>query len=138
MPPTDSTVDRSYLVTDTSVTLDAYAFYSAACDEVIPEGSGNAARPEPGQGIALTVVATSCWQASVQVTNSNGVVVDSFSQTFGIWNRKDGDKERGEVGYLVWTGHQGDSVAPHGTYVWHIRFDFGQSRILPLRALIDW
>lgn len=123
-----------YLVTSGQVTLDDFSFATSACREILPENQENEVKPDPPSPF-LEITATACWNASVRVLDSNGAPVDSFVQAFAIWDRNDGDKDRGEVGYLVWKKKPDRPEWPPGFYTWHIRFDFGEGRVIPLRAL---
>lgn len=139
VPESASTQDNyGALITDTQVVIDDFHFSEAACAELIPEGFAN--RPAPTQLPApmLIVNSTACYRADVTVLDEAQAPVDSFSQVFGIWGQRNGDKERGHIGYLVWDPPDSLShVTPH-TYSWRIRMDFGEGRKLKFRALVDW
>jgi hypothetical protein len=134
----DPYANAGALITDSAVVIDDFHFSEAACAELVPGGFANMPKPDSGQGIALLVNSIACWKADVKVVDSNNAVVDSFTQAFGIFGQRDGEKERGHVGYLVWKpGNHGVTVWP-GTYLFRIRFDFGAGRKLALRALVPW
>lgn len=126
------------LITDSSVVIDEFHFSEALCAEFMPDNFANPPKPDSGEGISLIVTAIACWRAEVVVYDEQDVPVDSFSQIFGIFGQRDGDKERGHVGYLNWKPAERGLNPASGIYLWRIRFDFGSNQRLPLRAWVPW
>lgn len=142
----DPQASAGALITDSSVVIDDFYFSEAVCAEFVQSadsngsdgGFANEPKPDSGTGIALIVTSIACWKAQVIVFDSNEVAIDSFAQTFGIFGQRDGDKERGHVGYLTWKPSERNLNPAAGNYLWRIRFDFGLNRKLPLRAWVPW
>jgi hypothetical protein len=126
------------VITDSIAVIDDFHFSEAACAELIPEDFANRPLPDTGRVPKLIVNSIACYKAKVVIENDTGAVVDSFAQVFGIWGQKDGEKEKGHLGYLIWEPSDSLSALPRQTYSWHITLDFGKSQTLKLVALVDW
>lgn len=120
---------------DTEIVIDDFAFSSAACAEVAPSGSEPADTAGPPVA-RLVVTSTACYAVTAGIEDSLGAPVRTLRARFAIANRRDGDKDRGAVGYLAWDGRDaGGTPAPPGEYLWRLAFDFGSGRALRWRAL---
>ena len=71
----------------------------------------------------------------MKVEDSAGREVAAFERRFDIPGMRDGDKERGETGYLAWDGRdRAGAAVPRGAYLWRIEFRFGAGRSVRFRA----
>lgn len=133
--PSPGLVDEGQLLVDSAVVIDRFHFSRAACDELMAGGPADAGSLPAGSVTRLAVTAIACWSATVKVEDSTGKAVVAFTRRFDIPGRKDGDKERGELGYLAWDGKDaaGNAVPP-GAYLWRIDFFFGSERSIRFRA----
>lgn len=119
--------DPPWLVVDSLVVLDTYGYEEAVCNELIADGT--AANERPSTPWYLQVVATACWKAEIAVVDAAGDTVSTWSAAFGIFDRREGEKERGRQGWIAWDGLGTDGLeAPPGRYLMKITFDFGRSR----------
>ena len=67
--------------------------------------------------------------------DSAGALVRGFDQYFKIFNRNDGDKDRGEPGYVTWDGlDDAGKAVPRLRYLWKMEFDYGAGNVLRRRA----
>jgi hypothetical protein len=135
---TEYPIREGQLITDSIVVIDDFPFSEEACAELVPENFANRSLPSGGRVPKLIVNSTACYSAKVLVMNDTGAPVDSFYQVFGIWGQKNGDKERGHLGYLIWSSSDSIFSLPRQTYTWKITFDYGRSQSLKLVALVDW
>ncbi len=139
-PPEPYAEEKLYgpMISDPSLVIDAFPFRSEACEELLPEDWANMPVPEAGEASDFVVIATACWKATVIVQDNHHVAIDTVEQPFGIFNRQDGEKDRGYVGHLLWDGLVNNQAVSPGEYVWLIRFDFGLGRKYLARALRPW
>jgi hypothetical protein len=128
-------IDEGVLIVDSAWVIDAYNFSSAACAEVLPSAFANIDSVPSGTLAAVTVISTACYSVHVRVEDSAAHVVRTFNRYFGIFNRQDGDKNRGEAGYVTWDGtdDQGRPV-PLARYLWRMEFNFGAGHVRKVRA----
>lgn len=127
--------DEGLLIVDSSWVIDAYPYDSTACAEVLPAGFANSDSLPAGTMAFVKVISTSCYSVHVSVEDESSKTVRSFDRYFGIFNRKEGDKNRGVEGYAPWDGkdEQGHAV-PIARYLWRMDFNFGKGRLRKLRA----
>ena len=127
--------DEGLLIVDSSWVIDAYPYDSTACAEVLPLGFANSDSLPVGTMVFVKVISTSCYSVHVSVEDEYSKTVRSFDRYFGIFNRKEGDKNRGVEGYAPWDGKddQGHAV-PIARYLWRMEFNFGKGRMRKLRA----
>jgi hypothetical protein len=114
---------------DSLVVFDQVGYETGTCAELVSEGSE--ANLNPTTPWYLQVVSTSCWRAEVALVDESGDTLKTWNTAFGIYDRKEGEKERGRQGWIVWNGKDAEGVnAPKGRYAMHVQFDFGRSRTL--------
>jgi hypothetical protein len=125
-------------ILDSAFTLDEFPFDSAACAEVYPAGSVNIESVPTGSIADLRVRATACYHAIVRVVGPDSDTVRTFDVRFGIFNRSEGQKNRGVVGFSAWDGKaDGGEPAPPGDYLWRMEFDFGAGRFRWFRTMFS-
>jgi hypothetical protein len=133
--PDPEPVEEGLFITDTNYTLDEFPFDSSDCAEVFPAGSISSDTRDPDAVASLRLISTACYHARVRVLNSDKDTVRAFDSRFAIFNRTEGEKNRGVVGYLSWDGRDDEGKAvPEGRYVWRMEFDFGDGRIRKFRT----
>lgn len=122
-------------ILDTTATLDEFPFSAAACAEVFPAGSASADTMPAGSAAAIRITTTSCYSLTVRVVNADSDTVRTFSTRFSIFNRTEGEKNRGVSSYVAWDGKddQGKLVGP-GRFLWRMDFDFGLGRFRRYRG----
>ncbi len=119
--------EAPWLIVDSLVVLDTYGYEEAVCAELIADGY--TANSRPSTPWYLQVVATACWKANVAVVDAAGDTLSAWSAAFGIFDRREGEKERGRQGWITWDGLDRQGVeAPSGRYLMEVDFDFGHSR----------
>jgi len=122
-------------ILDTVYTLDEFPFSAEACAEVFPAGSASADTLPAGSPAWIRIVTTSCYALSVSVVAADSDTVRTFSTRFSIFNRTEGEKNRGVSSYVAWDGKddQGKALGP-GRYLWRMEFDFGLGRLRRYRG----
>lgn len=127
--------DPGLWILDSSYTLDEFPYRADACMEVFPAGSVSADSVPAGSTVSLRLVATSCYALTVRVVGSDSDTVRTFSSRFAIFNRREGEKNRGVASFAAWDGKDdsGKALGP-GRYLWRMEFDFGRGRLRRYRA----
>jgi len=122
-------------ILDTSFTYDGILYRADACAEVFPPGSVSSDTLPAGSVISIRFVTTACYALTVRVVDADSDTVRTFSTRFSIFNRSEGDKNRGVSSYVAWDGRDdsGNDLGP-GRYLWHMDFDFGLGRLRRFRA----
>lgn len=131
----DPAQDPGPWIVDSAYTLDEFPYGSTACAEVFPAGSASADSVPAGSVAALRLVTTACYALTVRVVDADSDTVRTFSTRFAIFNREDGEKNRGVASFAAWDGKDdaGKDLGP-GRYLWRMEFDFGQGRLRRFRA----
>jgi hypothetical protein len=122
-------------ILDSVYTLDAFPYRADACAEVFPPGSASADTLPAGSAAAIRIVTTACYALTVHVVNADSDTVRTFSTRFALFNRSEGEKNRGVSSYAAWDGKDGEGkdLGP-GRYLWRMEFDFGLGRSRRYRA----
>lgn len=122
-------------ILDTVYTLDEFLYRADACAEVFPPGSVSSDTAPLGSAASLRIVTTACYALTVRVVDADSDTVRTFSTRFTIFNRSEGEKNRGVSSYVAWDGRDdgGKALGP-GRYLWHMDFDFGLGRLRRFRA----
>lgn len=122
-------------ILDSVYTVDEFPYDAEACAEVFPPGSASADSLPAGSVAWIRLVTTSCYALTVRVVDSDSDTVRTFSTRFAIFNRSEGEKNRGVSSYIGWDGKddQGEPLGA-GRYLWHMDFDFGLGRWRRFRA----
>lgn len=122
-------------ILDTVQTLDEFPYSAEACAEVFPAGSSSADTLPADSPAWIRIVTTSCYALTVRVVDADSDTVRTFSTRFSIFNRSEGEKNRGVSSYVAWDGKddQGKPVGP-GRFLWHMDFDFGLGRLRRYRG----
>jgi hypothetical protein len=133
--PDPAPPDEGKLLVDSFEVIDKFRFSRAACDEVLPDTFVNADTLPPDATTRLVITSTACYAVGIRIEDSLGAPVRALQYFFDIPGRKDGDKERGEIGYLPWDGRDASGRAvPPGAYLWRLEFRFGGGRSARFRA----
>lgn len=133
--PDPAPVDEGLFITDTNYLLEEFPFDSSDCAEVFPAGSVSSETRDPDAAATLRLVSTACYHVRVRVLDAAKDTVRVFDSRFAIFNRSEGEKNRGVVGYLNWDGKDDSGQAvPAGVYLWRMAFDFGSGRIRNYRT----
>jgi hypothetical protein len=126
---------QGFLTVDSNLVIDGLPFSSARCDEVAPAGSPNSDTLFPGDSLRVRVTSTACYAVRIAILDSAGREVRGLDRRFRIHGRRDGEKDRGAVGYLGWDGRDERALPlPRGRYLWRLEFDFGGGRRQRFRA----
>jgi hypothetical protein len=122
-------------IPDTVFTQDQYPYTAEACAEVFPPGSASADTLPGGSVAFIRIITTACYSLTVRVVGADSDTVRTFSTRFAIFNRSEGEKNRGVSSYAAWDGKD-DSGKPTGPgrYLWRMEFDFGLGRLRRYRA----
>lgn len=122
-------------ILDSIYTLDEFPYQAAACAEVFPPGSANADTLPAGSAASIRLITTACYALTVRVVGADSDTVRTFSTRFALFNRSEGEKNRGVSSYAAWDGKddQGKPLGP-GRYLWRMEFDFGSGRLRRFRA----
>jgi hypothetical protein len=122
-------------ILDSVYVLDEFRYSDSACAEVFPPGSATADTLAAGSAAYVRLVTTSCYSLTVRVVDSDSDTVRTFSTRFAIFNRSEGEKNRGVSSFAAWDGKddQGKPLGA-GRYLWHMDFDFGLGRLRRFRA----
>jgi hypothetical protein len=127
--------DDRLLIVDSAYVVDIFPFDSSACVEVLSSSLANADSIPTGTVALVKVVSTSCYRVHVTVVDSLEKLVRVFDRQFGIFNRKNEDKNRGVEGYITWDGKDGNGQAvPIKRYAWLMDFNFGAGHTRKVRA----
>ena len=133
--PEPAPVEEGLFIADTNYTLDEFPFDSSDCAEVFPAGSISAETRDPDAAASLRLVSTACYHVRVRVIDADRDTVRVFDSRFAIFNRTEGEKNRGVVGHLSWDGKDDSGDAgPAGVYLWRMEFDFGSGHIRKFRT----
>jgi hypothetical protein len=127
--------DPGLWILDSVYTLDEFPYRADACSEVFPPGSASADSLPAGSAAALRLVTTACYALTVRVVDADSDTVRTFSTRFALFNRSEGEKNRGVSSYAAWDGKSdgGKDLGP-GRYLWRMEFDFGLGRSRRYRA----
>jgi len=122
-------------ILDTVATIDPFPYSAEACAEVFPSGSVSSDTLPAGSAAALRITTTACYALTVRVVDADSDTVRTFSTRFSLFNRSEGEKNRGVSSYVAWDGKDdsGSELGP-GRYLWHMDFDFGLGRLRRFRA----
>lgn len=122
-------------ILDTTATIDEFLYRADACAEVFPAGSVSSDTLPAGSAVSIRITTTACYALTVRVVNADSDTVRTFSTRFTIFNRSEGEKNRGVSSYVAWDGKDdsGNDLGP-GRYLWHMDFDFGLGRLRRFRA----
>jgi hypothetical protein len=131
-PPAE---DPGPWILDSAYTLDEFPYRDDACAEVFPQGSASADSVPAGAVASLRLTVTACYALTVRVVDADSDTVRTFSTRFAIFNRTEGEKNRGVPSFASWDGldDKGDRMGP-GRYLWRMEFDFGAGRLRRYRA----
>jgi hypothetical protein len=127
--------DPGLWILDSVYTLDEFPYRADACAEVFPPGSASADSVPAGSVADLRLIVTSCYALTVRVIGADSDTVRSFATRFAIFNRTEGEKNRGVTSYAAWDGmdDRGNRLGP-GRYLWRMEIDFGLGRLRRYRA----
>jgi hypothetical protein len=115
---------------DSNIVLDAVNYSDAGCAEVLPPSFANADSVPAGSAAVVTVIATACYAARVDIVDSAGAAVRSLDRYFKVYGH-DGDKNRGHPGYLGWDGRDDKGLpAAKAKYRWRIAFNLGAGHVI--------
>ena len=133
--PEPAPVGEGLFITDNDYLLEDFPFDSSDCAEVFPAGSISSDTLDPIAVASLRLKSTACYLVRVRVIDSAKDTVRVFDSRFAIFNRSEGEKNRGVVGYLNWDGKDDSGKAvPAGVYLWRMEFDFGSGHIRRYRT----
>jgi len=134
-PVSPAYADSPPWILDSTYTIDEFQYNAQACAEVFPPGSTSADSLPSGSVAWIRLTTTSCYALTVRVVDSDSDTVRTFSNRFAIFNRNEGDKNRGVSSFIGWDGKddQGKPLGA-GRYLWRMDFDFGLGRLRRFRA----
>jgi len=133
--PSPPAHDPGLWILDSVYTLDEFLYRDDACAEVFPAGSVSADSVPAGSVASLRLIVTSCYALTVRVIDADSDTVRTFATRFAIFNRTEGEKNRGVTSYAAWDGmdDKGNRLGP-GRYLWRMDIDFGLGRLRRYRA----
>jgi len=122
-------------ILDSIATVDFFPYAADACAEVFPPGSASSDTLPAGSVAWIRLTTTACYALTVRVVDADSDTVRTFSTRFSIFNRSEGEKNRGVSSYIAWDGKDdlGELTGP-GRYLWHMEFDYGSGNRLRYRA----